>query len=98
MVRAGEIHVHDGDTFYVGREAFRLRGVDAPELEEPGGAAARSRLRQLLRAEPVTIVPRLLDAYCRTLADVRAGGRDVADTLRREGLAKPRVWRPGRRP
>jgi len=91
-VSARAIYVHDGDTFYVGREAIRLRGVDTPELAEPGGAAAKWRLIELLRGGPVTIVPRLIDAYCRTVADVQAGGVDVADTLRREGFAKPRVY------
>jgi endonuclease YncB( thermonuclease family) len=97
-VPAHAIHVHDGDTFYVGREAIRLRAVDAPELSERGGAAARWRLVQLLRAGPVTIVPRSIDAYCRTIADVQAGGVDVADALRREGLAKAHPWRPRRPP
>lgn len=95
-VPPGAVYVHDGDTIYVAREPIRLRGIDAPELDQPGGAAAKWRLVQLLRAGPVTIVPRLIDAYCRTVADVHAGGLDVAEVLRREGFAKPRVWRPRR--
>lgn len=91
-VPAAAIYVHDGDTFYVGREAFRLRGVDAPELDEPDGPAAKRRLEQLLGSDPVIVVPRLFDVYCRVLVDVRAGGVDVAEALRRDGLAKPR-WR-----
>lgn len=88
------IHVHDGDTFYVGREAIRLRGIDTPELGQPKAAAARWRLIQLLRSGPVTIVPRVTDVYCRTVADVSVSGRDVAEVLRREGFEKPRTRPP----
>lgn len=87
------IHVHDGDTFYVGALAFRLRGIDTPELGQPRGAAARHRLRELLRAGPVTIVRRTEDVYGRTLVDVYVGGRDVAAVLGAEGYAKPRPRR-----
>jgi endonuclease YncB( thermonuclease family) len=82
------IRVHDGDTFYTGDETIRLRGIDAPELGQPRALQATARLAELLRAGPVTIVPRAEDAYGRTVADVYAGGRDVARTLRREGYAK----------
>ena len=91
------IRVHDGDTFSVGTETFRLRGIDTPELRQPGAGAARQRLRALLQAGPVTIVRRAEDVYGRIVADVSVGGRDVARTLRREGHAKPRPRR-GRPP
>ena len=84
------IHVHDGDTFYVGRDAFRLRGIDTPELGQPRAREAMGRLIELLRAGPVTIVRRAEDMYGRIVADVYAGGRDVAAVLRAEGYAKPR--------
>jgi len=84
------IHVHDGDTFYVGGDAFRLRGIDAPELGQPRAREATRRLIELLRAGPVTIVRRAEDVYGRIVADVYAGGRDVAAVLRAEGHAKPR--------
>jgi endonuclease YncB( thermonuclease family) len=92
----GTIHVHDGDTFYVGRQAFRLRGIDTPELGQRGGYEAKRRLVQLLHAGPVTILRRAEDRYGRVLADVRAGGRDVADTLRAEGFAKTVAQKSGR--
>jgi endonuclease YncB( thermonuclease family) len=84
------IHVHDGDTFYVGAETIRLRGIDTPELGQPLAATATRRLIALLHAGPVTIVPRAEDVYGRTVADVYVGGRDVAQILRAEGYAKPR--------
>ena len=89
VVAPRSIHVHDGDTFYVGAEVIRLRGVDTPELGQPKSAAATRRLVQLLHSGPVTIVPRAEDVYGRTVADVYVGGRNVADVLRREGYQKP---------
>ena len=89
-VAASTIRVHDGDTFYTGVETIRLRGIDTPELGRPGARAAASRLAELLREGPVTIVPRAEDVYGRTVADVYVAGRNVADVLRREGFGKRR--------
>ena len=89
-VAASTIRVHDGDTFYTGVETIRLRGIDTPELGRPGARAAASRLAELLREGPVTIMPRAEDVYGRTVADVYVGGRNVADVLRREGFGKRR--------
>ena len=83
------IYVHDGDTFYVGGDAFRLRGIDTPELGEPRAEAARQRLRALLRAGPVVIVRRGDDVYGRRVVDVYVAGRSVARILKAEGYAKP---------
>jgi endonuclease YncB( thermonuclease family) len=44
---AGE--VHDGDTFTLGESLVRLRGIDTPELEQRGGAAAWERLAAILK-------------------------------------------------
>lgn len=90
VVAPDAVHVYDGDTFYLGTESIRLRGVDTPERGEPRSAMAARRLAELLRSGPVTIVRRGLDVYGRTLADVYVGGRNVADVLRREGFEKPR--------
>lgn len=96
-VAPGAIHVHDGDTFYVGTDAFRLRGIDTPELGQPRADAARQRLAALLRSGPVTTVRRAEDVYGRIVVDVYVGGRNVARILRAEGYAKPRP-RGARRP
>lgn len=85
------IHVHDGDTFYVGVETIRLRGIDTPEIGQPRASEAKRRLIELLHAGPVTIIRRAEDVYGRLVADVYAGGRDVASVLEAEGYAKPHV-------
>ena len=90
VVPPDAIRVHDGDTFYVGAESIRLRGIDTPELSHPKAAAATRRLIALLSSGPVTIVPRAEDVYGRTVADVYVAGRDVAGILRQEGFEKPR--------
>lgn len=93
--------VVDGDTFWLGREKFRLANIDAPELSEPRCSSERRlarkatrRLFQLLVGQELTIERQGLDKYGRTLALVTASGRDVGEVLVSEGLA--RVW-TGRR-
>ena len=84
-----QVHVVDGDTFRYGTERVRLRGIDTPELNEPGGQAARLRLEELLRSGPVRIVPHGRDVYDRVVADVFVDGQNVAEMLQVEGFAKP---------
>jgi micrococcal nuclease len=84
------IYTIDGDTVRMGSERIRLRGIDTPELHEPGGQAARQRLEQLLKEGPIRIVPYGQDVYGRTVADVFVDGRNVATVLAQEGYAKPR--------
>jgi endonuclease YncB( thermonuclease family) len=83
------IHTIDGDTLRMGPERIRLRGIDTPELTEPRGPEARQRLEQLLKEGPIRIVPHGQDVYGRTVADVFVNGKNVAEVLRSEGLAKP---------
>ena len=84
-----QVHVVDGDTFRYGTERVRLRGIDTPELNEPGGQAAKLRLEELLRSGPVRIVPHGRDVYDHTVADVYIDGRNVAEILQIDGFAKP---------
>jgi len=84
-----QLHVLDGDTFRYGAERIRLRGIDTPELNEPGGQAARLRLEEMLRSGPVRIVPYGRDVYDRLVADVFVGGQNVEEMLSQEGYAKP---------
>lgn len=85
----------DGDTLRCGSERIRVIGVDAPEMrgacprEVRLARSARDRLARLA-ARGVTIEPRGRDRYRRLLAVVRdREGRDVAQTLIAEGLARP---------
>ena len=83
------IYTIDGDTVRIGQDRIRLRGIDTPELSEPGGQAARQRLEQLLQEGPIKIVPHGQDVYGRTIADVFVNGKNVAEVLKNEGFVKP---------
>jgi endonuclease YncB( thermonuclease family) len=83
-----QISAVDGDTIRAGSSRIRLRGIDTPELHEPGGQAARQRLEQLLQEGSLRIVPHGQDVYGRTVADVFVNERNVAEVLKSEGFAK----------
>lgn len=78
----------DGDTFAYGGERIRLQGVNAPELADSGGFEAAQRLDSLLREGPVRIVPKAVDVYGRTVAEVFVENANVATTLKREGYGR----------
>jgi len=85
------VGVTDGDTITVLRDRqqtrIRLDGIDCPE----GGQAFSARAKQLTSAlvfgREVTIEPRDLDRYGRTVARVYVDGRDVSLELLKAGFA-----------
>lgn len=87
--------VVDGDSVWVRREAagpplrLRLAGVDAPEICQPGGVAARDALVARLALAGQRVEVRLLgrDSYDRWLAQLQTTDGDVAHWLVSEGLA-----------
>jgi endonuclease YncB( thermonuclease family) len=76
--------------FRFGSERVRFRGIDTPELNEPGGQSAKQRLEKLLRSGPVRIVPHGRDVYDPFVAEVFVDGQNVAMMLTQEGCATPR--------
>lgn len=84
-----QVQAVDGDTIRYGTERIRLRGMNAPELSEPGGIEARQRLAELLRQGNIRIIPHGQDVYGRMLADVFISDRNVAEIMRTEGFTKP---------
>jgi endonuclease YncB( thermonuclease family) len=86
--------VVDGDTFLVGDARFRIAGIDAPELSECHGPAARQDLVALLSG-PVELEPaevQATDAYSRHLVYPHVGGRNVGAELVRQGAAEERFY------
>jgi len=106
-VEAGHLRVIDGDTLELRAtgERIRIANIDTPEISEPRCAAerrhgleAKARVQALLaRASAIELRPiGREDRYGRTLARVRADGRDLGGELIRDGLARP--WRGRREP
>ena len=83
--------VIDGDTLVLDSgERVRLLGIDAPERGEPGADAATSALREMAAGRRVRLERDGRDRWGRTLARVRAGGKDASGELLARGLVKPR--------
>lgn len=89
--------VVDGDTIWVRGEKIRLEGFNAPEMNGTCGRErrmalqARDELQRALNSRAFTIERNGTDRYRRTLATIRAGGRDVGVGLISKGLAHE--WR-----
>ncbi|SMF95254.1 Endonuclease YncB, thermonuclease family [Methylomagnum ishizawai] len=75
------LRVHDGDTLTLlraGREVtVRLNEIDAPELDQPHGEAARRALVGLCLNRDASIHDQGVDKYDRTLGRVSCGGTDA---------------------
>ena len=88
------IHVYDGDTFTIGRDRFRVAGIDALEIrgdcrnEKILAKEAKVTLEGLLRNTRVDITPEGTDRYGRVLAVVHANGTDVSEVLIEQGLSR----------
>ena len=96
--------VMDGDTVLLlpedAREAVRLRllGIDAPELCQPGGEAARDALIARVLRRTVRLQVRGQDSYGRQLGHVWLDAQDVAAEMVRSGWAWAYQHRTGRGP
>ncbi len=77
------IRVKRGNKFY----EIRLYGIDAPEHKQPYGSAAKRFTRKRIWKRTVTIEPKDIDRYGRTVALVKSQGRLINRELVRDGLA-----------
>jgi endonuclease YncB( thermonuclease family) len=83
------VTVIDGDTLRFGSVVVRLWGIDAPEMDEMGGAEAKAFLRGLVFYEYVICRPRAArDRYGRIVAQCFAGSLDIARALIKTGHAR----------
>lgn len=90
------VGVHDGDTITVLRGVsgkkqwhIRLSGIDAPEIGQAFGKAAKQALSDLVFGKTVTIVENKTDDYGRLVADVYVDGEWVNLAMVKQGFA----WR-----
>lgn len=92
----GTARAADGDTLTLDGRRIRLVGMDAPEMmqickrdgeEWHCGAAARSRLAELMRTGPLSCRVQGTDKYDRLLARCEVNGVDLGERMVRDGLA-----------
>ncbi len=93
---SGNVSVHDGDTLSLGGTRIRLRGIDAPELDQicagpdgryPCGRRARDELNRLVAGGPVICRGWEEDRYARLLAVCVAGEADLNEAMVAGGWA-----------
>lgn len=86
-------YISDGDTLWVrpsdGGKPIKLRlhGLDAPEVCQSGGPAARDALKRLVDQQPLQVETLGRDAWGRTLARVSINRRDIGARLVQDGHA-----------
>lgn len=93
------ISIPDGDTLWVqpddgsAHQKLRLQGVDAPEICQRGGVAARDALRALVAQRRLRVQVKYRDDYGRGLARIEVDGQDVAAVMVQRGQAWSSRWR-----
>jgi endonuclease YncB( thermonuclease family) len=86
------VGVHDGDTL-TGITAsneqvkIRLDAIDAPEIKQPYGQAAKKALSDMVFGKEVVIYPKTKDKYGRTVGHVVIGKKDVNLAMLEQGMA-----------
>ena len=91
--------VVDGDTLWLKTSAtgrplkVRIQGVDAPEICQSGGAAARQALQRRVLGRTVTLEFTAYDDYGRALGVVDLQGQDVGRWLVAQGYAWTHSYR-----
>lgn len=87
-IRGTVTSVHDGDTLRVGKQRIRLWGINAVELDERGGYAARNALRLIAKSKVIecTVIGK---SYKRLVAQCVIDGHDIARQMVDAGMAAP---------
>ena len=92
-------HVTDGDSLWVRPDVggaprkLRIDGIDAPEICQSGGVAARAVLSQYALRQRVQVTVRRFDDYGRGLARIECSGDDLGAQMVRAGYAWSYRWR-----
>jgi micrococcal nuclease len=84
---SGVAQVTDGDTIRVSDHRIRIQGLDAEELNEPHGPAARSAMVAIVSGHEVTCIPDGTRSYNRVVATCYVGKLDVAIAMVAGGWA-----------
>jgi len=78
--------VIDGDTIGIKNGTkIRIADYDAPELEAPGGKAAKRKLQRLLpRGTQIGISPELAKSYNRSIRQVTLKGKPISKLMKKK--------------
>lgn len=105
QAQSGEVtRVVDGDTLWVKTSTsskplkVRIQGIDAPEICQPGGLAARDFLMQKVSGQQVTVTSGARDDYGRTVGTVHWQGQDIGRWLVAQGHAWVYTYRSKKAP
>jgi micrococcal nuclease len=80
-------YVHDGDTLRLQNgQRIRLFGIDAPELAQPYGQAARDYLQEMVKGQDLSISC-VGKSFQRLVCKVNAGDKDVGLEMVKAGFA-----------
>ena len=82
--------VIDGDTIIVGTNCVRLAEIDAPELKDRGGPAAKQALSDMILHQTVRVEWRHLGRYRRLIGQVYCGNLWINRELVAGGWARRR--------
>lgn len=90
LVISGDATATDGDTlrFKYLDQSIRIWGIDAPEMSQEGGEAAKAALSAMLRTGVIRCEVRGRDRYKRLVARCENGAGDLARQLIDQGAAK----------
>lgn len=86
-------YITDGDTLWVqpgqGGKPVKIRvdGIDAPEICQAGGRAARAALAHRIADRTVAVATRRHDDFGRTLATIQLDGQDIGGWMISQGHA-----------
>ncbi|MGO4388820.1 thermonuclease family protein [Microvirga sp. 2YAF29] len=92
----GRAQVTDGDTIRIGDTRIRLKGIDAPEMQQTCsrdrrsyrcGDVARRALIDMISGEPIQCRASGRDRYRRILARCTIGGVDIGARMVEQGWA-----------
>jgi endonuclease YncB( thermonuclease family) len=86
------VSVHDGDTLTVLDETntqikVRLDAIDAPELGQPFGQAAKRALSEMVFGKNVVVIKKKEDRWGRTIGHVLIDGKDTNLMMLEAGMA-----------
>lgn len=83
------IGILDGDTITLeGKTRFRLRNIDAPEMENCGGAEAKKELERIIGNNRVTVKEEILDNWGRPMGYLYIGDKLVNEEMLKTGWVR----------